>query len=115
VALLLRAGSWRDAGGRDHPAWVDPAEARWSTWPIAGQDYSPPTAQTVAAARRVWAELAEAGGRLDQALSDGDWSATPALLETFMQKLEAMSESAARARRRLPEIAAEADYLQRLR
>ena len=44
--------------------------------------------------RHAWAELADAGKRLDQALSDGDTSELAPLLETFVEKLEAMAECA---------------------
>ena len=78
---------------------------------IAARGYSPATAQTAAAARRAWAELAEAGKRLDQALLAGGASEIAPLLETFVEKLEAMAECAERARQRFPEIAAESDYM----
>ncbi len=78
---------------------------------ITAQGYSPATAQTAAAARRAWAELAEAGKRLDQALLAGAASEIAPLLETFVEKLDAMAECAERARQRFPEIAAEADYV----
>ena len=78
---------------------------------ITAQGYSPATAQTAAAARRAWAEFADAGKRLDEALSTGAAYEAAALLETFVEKLEAMAECAERARRRVPEIAAEADYV----
>jgi hypothetical protein len=73
--------------------------------------YSPATAQTAAAARRAWAELAEAGKHLDQALLAGGAAEIAPLLETFVEKLEAMAECAERARQRFPEIAAESDYV----
>jgi hypothetical protein len=78
---------------------------------ITTRGYSPATAQTAAAARRAWAELAEAGKRLDQALLAGGASEIAPLLETFVEKLEAMAECAERARQRFPEIAAESDYV----
>jgi hypothetical protein len=81
---------------------------------ISAEGFSPATAATAAAARRAWAELAAAGKRLDEALSEGDASELAALLATFVEKLEAMAECAEKAQRRLPQIAAEADYVRRL-
>ena len=81
---------------------------------ITAQGFSPATARTAAAARRAWAELADVGKRLDEALSTGDASAIAALLETFVEKLEVMGRCAETARRRVPEIAAESDYVRGL-
>jgi thiamine pyrophosphate-dependent acetolactate synthase large subunit-like protein len=78
---------------------------------ITAPGYSPATAQTAAAARRAWAELAEAGKHLDEALLAGGAAEIAPLLEAFVEKLEAMAECAERARQRFPEIAAESDYV----